>query len=152
MVEPPTIRTCAACRKYHLFNDLTGAELTEIAAVPGRAEATGHRAAGLGGDAHRGMIAIVHEHGLYRGTVIESKEPLYGSSTIGSLLVRYRQRRRKLGGLGEPLAECLGENRYLLDLLEALIERLLKLLEAKPRFARQECSDLLIFEVVTAHE
>ena len=59
------------------------AELALEPGLAGGAELARHGAAGLGGDAHRDPVRIVHQDGLDLGPVMELPQPLDGLSVIG---------------------------------------------------------------------
>ena len=69
-------RSQLASIEEHLGDDLTRRQVALEAALTGGAERTAHRAAGLGADAQRVAVRVVHEHRLDLSAVRQREEHL----------------------------------------------------------------------------
>ncbi len=70
---------------HDLLDDLRGRHVALQPALAGRAEGTGHAAAGLAGDAHRGAVGIAHQHRLDQRPVEEPPQRLARRAAVGLL-------------------------------------------------------------------
>jgi hypothetical protein len=87
---------------HDLLDDLADGQVAVEAGLPGGAERARHGAAGLGADAHRRPVGVVHEHGLDAGAVGQPPQPLHGVAAVADRRRHLGQRRGQLGGQAGP--------------------------------------------------
>ena len=89
-------RVPARVRAHDLLDDLADRQVAGEAGLPGGAEPARHRAAGLAADAHRGPVAVQHQHGLDPAPAVELPQELDRVAAVADRLGDRLQRRRQL--------------------------------------------------------
>ena len=129
---------------HDLLDDLAGGHVPGQPGLAGGAERAVHAAAGLRGHAHRGAVAVAHQHRLDRRAVEQAPQGLASGAVVGRLLAdRGEQLRgedagqllalggRDVGPLGRVVGEVaevvLGDLRGAEALVAELGQRLLAL-------------------------
>ncbi len=130
----------------HLLDDLALAQLPLEAGLPGGAELAGHGAAGLGGDAHRHPVGIVHQHGLDPCTVVQRPEPLGGLARVGALAGMLGERGGH--GVGQRTPEGRRQLGHLLGTAHPGVEAVPDLADPVGRFSFEEPSQLVLGHVI----
>ena len=123
-------------RVHHLFDDLAGGELSIETGLTGGAERAPHRTTGLAGDADRGALVVVHEHGLDAGSVVERPQPLHGGALVAGRLADDVQGQGQAGLEVGP--QRLGDVRELGGRGQVLIETAPHLVDPIARLVLQE--------------
>ena len=144
-VRHPAV-TCGAGGGDHLFDDLTGREVTVEAGLAGGAEAAGHGAAGLRTHTDRRPVGVEHEHGLDLMTVVGLPQPLEGLALVGVLQLELVERQR--GPLGDLGPQRLGNCRDLVGVTEFVVEALPDLVDPVVRLTVAQRCELGAVEVV----
>ncbi len=108
--QAPSGRGRGRAGPHYLLHDLAGAQLPIEAGLTGGAEAAGHRASRLRGDADGGSAGVVHEHRLDLAPVVEGPQPLDRVASLGHRFVRHLERRPEARVAVQHGAEPLGQD------------------------------------------
>ena len=131
----------------HLFDDLSGRQVSAEPLLSGRAEPAGHGTASLTAHTDRRAIGVVHQHRLDRVSVGESPQPLLRLSIIGNTLdAGVQSRRQERSEVGAQIGR---ERRDVLDRKTLAVEALPELVHTIFRMVGEQLAELFSGEVVT---
>ena len=131
---------------HHLLDDLAG-QLAPEPARRWRRSRTPWRSR-LAGHAHRRAVAVVHEHRLDPGAVVELEQPLDGVAVAVGRLGHRRQRGGQLGVEAGP--QRPGQRCQLGGLGELAVQAVPHLIDPVARLAVEQVGERAAVEVVAA--
>ena len=113
--------------RQHLVQDLPGGQVPDQPSFTGGAESTTHPATGLGGDADRVPVAVLHQHALYELSVRQPEQVLPGPILLGHL-DRLRHQRFRVRFLRQFFPQSLRQVAHFLKGPHAFVQPLKDLL------------------------